>query len=57
MGWKASTAHRQAQRQAHRHIVCFGHVMAIPYSDWLKSVINLGGDKSFVITLLVFLLH
>ena len=53
MGWKASPAHRQAQR----HIVCFGHVMAIPYSDWLKSVINLGGDKSFVITLPVFLLH
>ena len=27
------------------HIVCYGHVIAIPYSDWRKSGIALRYDK------------
>ena len=36
-----------------RHIVCFGHVMVIPFSDWRKSVITREGDYTLVITLFV----
>ena len=34
-------------------VVCFGHVTAIPYYDWLKSVTTLLGDNTLVITILV----